>query len=155
MDFVRELNQGRLPAVPWKGHPIPFGNYRSRPGRANVLLAGDAAGLVEPVTGEGIAFAMQSGRLAAEAIIAASNLSAPASALPLYLPGYRCLTTSFRHARVMRGLVFPAATRPIFLRVLARSRTVATRYLDLLAGEIDYATYARFLAGVLIRRFLV
>ncbi len=155
IDFVKELNRGRLPDVRWKGHPIPFGNYRSRPGRDNVLLAGDAAGLVEPVTGEGIAFAMESGSCAAKAVLAAANLGHPASAFSLYLRDYGRITTPFRNARVMRRLVFPAVTQPIFLRVLARSRTVANRYLDLLADEIDYSTYARFLIKVLIRRFLV
>lgn len=154
-EFVKELNGGQFPAVPWKGHSIPFGNYRRIPGRANILLAGDAAGLVEPVTGEGIAFAMESGRLAAEAVLAAANCGDPASALSFYWPKYSRLTTPFRHARIMRRLVFPAAIQPIFLGVLARSRGVATRYLDLLAGEIDYSAYARFLVRVLIRRLLV
>ncbi len=37
---------------------------------ARTLLAGDAAGLVDPLTGEGIRFAIKSGRLAAETILA-------------------------------------------------------------------------------------
>jgi geranylgeranyl reductase family protein len=155
IDFVKELNQGRLPPAGWKGHAIPFGAYRRRPGQNNVVLAGDAAGLVEPVTGEGIAFAMQSGSCAAKAILAAATLGRPASALSLYLPEYSRITKPFYYARIMRRLVFPAPTQPIFLRALERSRTVATRYLDLLAGEIDYSTYARFLVAVLIRRLLV
>ena len=153
--FVKELNGGRLPPAPWKGHPIPFGNYRRRPGRANVLLAGDAAGLVEPVTGEGIAFAMGSGSCAAKAVIEAAALGHPASALSLYLPEYFRITAPLRHARIMRRLVFPAVTQPIFLRVLERRGAVASRYLDLLADETDYSTYARFLVTVLIRRLLV
>ena len=43
----------------FKGHYLPFGDFRETPGRKNVLLAGDAAGLVDPITGEGIAFAMK------------------------------------------------------------------------------------------------
>ncbi len=155
VDFVRELNGGQLPAVQWKGHPIPFGNYRPRPGLRNILLAGDAAGLVEPVTGEGIAFAMESGGHAGEAVIAAASLGEPAAALSLYLPDYSRMTTLFRHARIMRNLIFPAVTQPVFLRLLARSRSVAARYLDLVAGDIDYSTYARCLITVLIRHLLV
>jgi len=153
--FLSGLNGGRLPEVRWKGHPIPFGNYRARPGKANILLAGDAAGLVEPVTGEGIAFAMESGRYAAQAILAAAAAGRPDSALSRYLESYSRITALFRQARIMRHLVFQRLTQPIFLRVLARSQTVATRYLDLLAAEIGYGEYARFLAKVLIRRFLV
>ena len=54
------------------GHTIPL-YTRPRPvAKRRVLLAGDAAGLVDPLTGEGIRFALQSGRLAAEALIAGS-----------------------------------------------------------------------------------
>jgi geranylgeranyl reductase family protein len=51
------------------GHPIPLYSKRERVGTARCLLVGDAAGLVDPVTGEGIRFAIKSGRMAAEAIL--------------------------------------------------------------------------------------
>jgi flavin-dependent dehydrogenase len=58
------------------GGPIPVGGML-RPwgtlGATLVLLAGDAAGLANPVTGAGIAAAVHSGRLAGEA--AASHVS--------------------------------------------------------------------------------
>jgi flavin-dependent dehydrogenase len=47
-----------------------MGGVGSCPARHNVLLIGDAAGLVNPLQGEGIAQAMISGRLAAEAVLA-------------------------------------------------------------------------------------
>ena len=50
-------------AIPVGGMLQPWG----RLGEALVLLAGDAAGLANPVTGAGIAAAVQSGRLAGEA----------------------------------------------------------------------------------------
>ncbi len=50
------------------GHTIPL-YTRPRPVvRGRILLAGDAAGVVDPLTGEGIRFALKSGRLAAEAL---------------------------------------------------------------------------------------
>ena len=55
---------------PRSGHPLPIYNGREPIGTARSLLAGDAAGLVDPFTGEGIRFAIKSGRLAAEAILA-------------------------------------------------------------------------------------
>ncbi len=51
------------------GHPIPIYGKRETLGTSRCLLVGDAAGLVDPVTGEGIRFAIKSGRLAAEAIL--------------------------------------------------------------------------------------
>ena len=54
-----------------KGYPLPSYTIRTRKrhGRDNILLVGDAACLVDPITGEGIYYAMQSGELAAQAII--------------------------------------------------------------------------------------
>jgi 2-polyprenyl-6-methoxyphenol hydroxylase-like FAD-dependent oxidoreductase len=46
------------------------------PAAGRVLLAGDAAGLVNPLQGEGIAQAMTSGRSAAEAILATPGTAA-------------------------------------------------------------------------------
>jgi len=48
--------------------PIPVGRPHDALGTDRVLCAGDAAGLVNPITGEGISSAILSGRLAAESI---------------------------------------------------------------------------------------
>lgn len=52
-----------------RGHPLPvyLGHEPLQHGR--VLLAGDAVGLVDPLLGEGIRHAVDSGRLAAEAVL--------------------------------------------------------------------------------------
>jgi flavin-dependent dehydrogenase len=55
---------------PRSGYPLPIYHGGGRIGTRRVLLAGDAAGLVDPFTGEGIRLAIRSGRLAAEAILA-------------------------------------------------------------------------------------
>jgi geranylgeranyl reductase family protein len=54
---------------PRHGHPLPIYHRGGRLGTQRVLLAGDAAGLVDPFTGEGIRFAIRSGQLAAQAIL--------------------------------------------------------------------------------------
>jgi geranylgeranyl reductase family protein len=52
-----------------KGHFVPFGTYIKRPILYNKLvLAGDASGLVDPITGEGIYFSLLSGKYAGEII---------------------------------------------------------------------------------------
>ncbi len=48
--------------------PVPIRRPADALGTDRVLFAGDAAGLVNPVTGEGISAAILSGRLAAEAV---------------------------------------------------------------------------------------
>jgi geranylgeranyl reductase family protein len=53
---------------PIRGAALPMGFSRTPHYTRGLLLAGDAGGMVNPFNGEGIAYAMQSGRLAAEAI---------------------------------------------------------------------------------------
>lgn len=55
-----------------RGHRLPMRRIgASVPGRDRVLLVGDAAGLVDPLSGDGIYEAFVSARLAADAILAA------------------------------------------------------------------------------------
>jgi geranylgeranyl reductase family protein len=150
-EFLRLVCRS-LPNVPWKGHYVPFGSCRRRPGHDHVLLIGDAAGLVEPVTGEGIAFALRSAQLAAQAVVASAAAGKPGSALGNYLPGYGEIASSFAQARRLRNLIFPALSQQIFLHLLPRSRNAIPRYLDLLAGEIDYADYLRYLRKAALGR---
>lgn len=50
------------------GHHLPTLTARTRVASERVVLVGDAAGAVEPFTGDGIAFAVQSGRIASDCI---------------------------------------------------------------------------------------
>jgi flavin-dependent dehydrogenase len=52
------------------GHPLPIYTGRQQITTRRVLLVGDAAGLVDPLTGEGIRYAVQSGRMAANVLAA-------------------------------------------------------------------------------------
>ena len=52
----------------WWGHHLPLAGWTWRPQRGPVLLAGDAAGLINPMTGEGIYYAVATGLLAGRSI---------------------------------------------------------------------------------------
>jgi menaquinone-9 beta-reductase len=72
--FARTLRQlgllrGAEPA-PTLGGWLKLGMVGTNPARGRVLLTGDAAGLVNPLQGEGISQAMNSGRAAAQAALA-------------------------------------------------------------------------------------
>jgi geranylgeranyl reductase family protein len=56
--------------APLRGHALPIYVRHESLQRGRVLLAGDAAGLVDPLLGEGIRHAVDSGRLAAQAVLA-------------------------------------------------------------------------------------
>jgi flavin-dependent dehydrogenase len=58
-------------------HVLSAGSFR--PARKNVLLVGDAGGLNVPVTGEGLATSLATGRHAAHAVIEASEGGPPAA----------------------------------------------------------------------------
>ncbi len=64
----------------WWGHQLPLSTGRWRPQPGRVLLAGDAAGLVNPMTGEGIYYAVATGLAAGRAAAAALAAGEPATA---------------------------------------------------------------------------
>ncbi|RXK88393.1 geranylgeranyl reductase family protein [Chlorobaculum sp. 24CR] len=67
-----------------KSWPLPFGSFAGRRGRGNVLLAGDAGSFIDPITGEGIYYALKTGRYAAEAVAHALERNDESAALSRY-----------------------------------------------------------------------
>lgn len=128
-----------------KGAFIPSGAARS--GRGPVLLAGDAAGLCDPITGEGLAWAMESGALAGRAAAADDPGRAYAMALAP-------VAAELRRAQRLARIVHHPWLRPRFHALLARQPGLQRRFLQLLAGERDYAdigfrSLARLATGLL------
>ncbi len=78
-----------------EGAPIPLRPLQRWDNGDDVLLAGDAAGVVAPASGEGIYYAMTSGRLAAEAVDAKLATGDP-----------RALATARRRFMRAHGQVF-------------------------------------------------
>ncbi|MBI4547247.1 MAG: NAD(P)/FAD-dependent oxidoreductase [Ignavibacteriae bacterium] len=68
-NYLKLLGIVRIPRIEKHGFVIPMGLRKDGFARNRVLLVGDAAGFVDPVTGEGITFAILSGQLAARAVI--------------------------------------------------------------------------------------
>src|SRR3954447_1211676 len=116
---------------------------REQPAGAGWMLLGDAAGLVDPITREGIFFAMRSGQLAAQALGAHDSARA-----------YKAAVCDELHAELRRASALKAAFfRPRFTRLLieALNHSAAIRavMIDLIAGRQDYATLKRRLLGTL------
>ncbi len=143
---------GSVPNQPLRGHPIPFGNYLPHPGEDSVLLVGDAAGLVEPITGEGIAFAMLSGYQAAQAVIDAKRSGVAGRALDLYKERYQTIAKLFDDAKLLRYLAFSKPLEPLFARALNLSTGVIRKHMDVLAGDADYRDYCKYLVGTALQR---
>jgi geranylgeranyl reductase family protein len=110
------------PAAPSRplGGWLKMGIVGTTPAAGRVLLVGDAAGLINPLQGEGIAQAMGSGRRAAEAILAGPGHVAGdycAAIAAAHLP-YQCITAALQSALV---------SRPRAVATLARLLTSAGR----------------------------
>ncbi len=129
-----------------KGHFIPCGDFRKRPGRGEVLLAGDAAGLVDPVTGEGIAHAMQSGQFAALAVIEALAAGRPERAFGLYARRVRAIHGALRMAWMIRPVLFASLLEQTMAQSFRASSTLKGMYMQVLGGEAEYGTLMRAVA---------
>ena len=140
----RYLNELGVPDDrPMKGQFLPFGDFRRTPGRGPTLLAGDAAGLVDPITGEGIAFALKSGHLAAVAATQSLAAGAPHSALQRYRKALRPVHAAITQSRLIRNVLFRPAFREGFIRGFRNSSTLRRDYLRLLAGHTEYGEITR------------
>ena len=71
---LREPLQGSRFAGHIQGYPIRMDFPRHSAVSDRALLVGEAAGLVNPLTGDGIDFALESGRLAAKHLVTALSL---------------------------------------------------------------------------------
>ncbi len=144
-----------------KGQYLPFGQCRPSPGRGRVLLCGDAAGFVDPITGEGIGYAMESGAAASAAIAQAVAAGRPGGAFADYALATLPIRRSMGQARGWRRLIFSGWAKPLFGKAFGRARLLRQGYLDIMAGVRGYedlaglmATEARQALGRRLRRAL-
>jgi len=118
LDHLRGL--GLLgPAAPGGrlGGWLKMGIVGTRPARGRVLLVGDAAGLVNPLQGEGISQAITSGWAAAEAVLAGPDQAAARYSAHLaaeHLPYHRI-------AAAVQGTLLP---RPRAIAAVGRALTL-------------------------------
>ena len=118
------------------GYVIPA-RPRACLARGRVLLAGDAAGLADPLTMEGISLALRSGRLAAESILSGPTELAAARYQRVLatelLPELRC-------ARVLAHVVYeqPRLARALFARRGAEQCAAMAAVID---GERSYRSF--------------
>jgi menaquinone-9 beta-reductase len=82
LDQLERLLPGTVPeGTQWRGHHLPLSDWRWTQPDGRVLLVGDAGGLVNPMTGAGIYYAVATG-IAAGRVAATPNGGADAGADP-------------------------------------------------------------------------
>ena len=123
---------------------IPAGGFDRRIVGDRVLLAGDAAGFVDPFLGEGIYYAMKSGEIAADVSVAAARDDCFSEE---YLQRYvtRCeeefnydLRAALKFANVVYG------HQNLFLKILERDRRLFREYLRVVRGDRTYTDFNRW-----------
>lgn len=133
---------GLDPTAMWnvRGHHLPVRSQGSPLAAGNVLLVGDAAGLLDPLTGEGIHAAIWSGRAAARHLAAFLNGHIPdlqpyAREVESTL-GADLAIASWLHRVVDR---FPR----VFVALVERDTTAWQLVCEILRGDETYAGYVR------------
>ncbi|NLW06598.1 MAG: NAD(P)/FAD-dependent oxidoreductase, partial [Clostridia bacterium] len=141
--FCREMGLKLPEETRCRGAVIPAAN-----GRAGVLhsrralLAGDAAGLVDPFTGEGISYALRSGRLAAAAIL---NSAGEPGLLAAYTHRINEeLLAPLRHASWIARIVYRMT--PLVHRLVMAEPGIARRLVQVLSGQDSYEKLWQHLA---------
>ncbi len=119
-----------------RGHRLPMRRLGSTPARGRVLLVGDAAGLVDPLSGDGIYEAFVSAELAAHAILE-GDLDAYPVLLATALDHHASASWAAKRALDRSAAAcFWAARSPGVFGVVA----------GLLAGDVHHPSEARGLA---------
>ena len=102
---------------------------------ARWMLLGDAAGLVDPLTREGIYYALLSGQWAADALLSV----APSEAGTLYAERVRTdVHPELTRAARLSGLFFSAGFSSLFVHALRHSAAIRDVFADLVAGTQSY-----------------
>jgi geranylgeranyl reductase family protein len=107
------------------------------------LLVGDAAGLVDPLTREGIFYALLSGEMAARSITQAAG--DPARSYRSQLTD--TIVPELRRAAALKGAFFNAGFSRLVVQALAESAAIRAVMVDLVGGRQPYIGLRRRLLG--------
>jgi len=134
-----------LDALQVSGHKLPSWTERTRLVDRNVLVIGDAAGLIEPLTGDGISYGVQSARLAADVV--ARWLAGGASLSEYREAVLRAIVPELVSSRTLMT-VFNAFPRMAH-EVLKRNERIWQILSRILRGEESYDSFR----GMYVERF--
>jgi menaquinone-9 beta-reductase len=132
MRFVESLGLGRPDPSGLRAAPLPSGRPSASLGAGDVYLAGDAAGLVDRVSGEGLCLAIESGLLVADSISGGWSRDRLRRAASAGCAG------RVRDSALARHLLHFPVLRSMAMRRLARKDKFYEGYWKLVSGETGY-----------------
>ncbi len=118
------------------GHIIPINPFRLKPVYKRILLTGDTIGLADPITTEGISYAIESGQLAAKAVIGGNSDTKKVETT--YLRNLKPLFNELKYARILAWFVHgsPHIRRFVFKHY---GKRLSELLADVITGEIKYS----------------
>jgi geranylgeranyl reductase family protein len=128
-----------------RGHLIPAGGIKRNNVSSRIILSGDAAGFVDPLSGEGIAYAIRSGQIAGE-VIAGILLKGKK---PAALKDYEIICRdeferNFRYAFLMAKATHRFSN--VLYRAMKNSTESFDKFLEVQTMERQYLSYLGWLA---------
>lgn len=133
-----------------RGHRIPLGGIKRPLNSARTVVAGDAADLADPLTGEGIYYALRSGHLAAETIADFLATGRPLDGYTRTIHGE--MLGELRYARRLARIVY--ARPSLAYRLLTANHSAALWLMEVLAGRRTYQAFWRRLVRELPLRLV-
>ncbi len=145
VDYIREVKVEKAYSFPlptFSNSDLPFSQGR-------VLLVGDAANLIDPMTGEGIYYAIRSGQMAGEAIVKAIEEDQE------WIGGYRealeyNLLQDLRVALKLAKAIYRFPS--LAYTILKSNKSLGLLYLHILAGNAHYRAFSREMIDGIMRR---
>lgn len=113
--------------INFRGHLLSDGKYVKKPINKNVLLVGDAAGLVDSISGEGIYFALLSGKIAANSID--EFFKNPFKEIN-YLPKIHTIHNLMKHQLKFKKLLYSRFIRDITMFIVKKNPKWAVFIFD-------------------------
>ena len=127
-----------------KAHLIPAGGIKRNIVSSRVVLSGDAAGFVDSFCGEGIAYAIRSGQIAAEVI---SRIILNNNSLST-LNDYESICETEFGENLKYSLIFSKIIHQfpgIFFKIFTNNEDVIDKYLEVSASKKTYKSYIKWL----------
>lgn len=135
-----------------KGHLLPIGGDKHKLNNQRGLVVGDAAGLVDPLSGEGIFYALKSAQLASKTIV---NTLSKAGSLDRYteLVNQEILP-EFKKARLIGKIFFPFSKT--IHKLFNKKEWILKQLLTVIYGGKSYSDlYNTFRSEIPFLRFKV
>ena len=142
-DFIKDLG---FDYVKPRGHFLPIGGMDYKTYANRILLVGDAAGFVDAFLGEGIAYAIVSGKLAAETVVDAyqkDNFSE--TSLASYHK--RCIDSflpNLKYSYTFSNLFYRYPN--LSSRILVNNEPLLNKFIHLVTGRMGYLLFMKWVA---------